>query len=157
MAATLLPIAPLVATEWLKGVGITAPNSAGVPTAVDITQTLPDEGSWATDIAITATVVPSNPDPYVPIRSTVFQVDVFGKSGNGDSRRLPWNRCFAVAEQIWRSTYSATARRVVLPGEYKAVRVTDVTCDREPWRLPVNPAGLAWVVVQIQITYLIDE
>lgn len=146
---SLLPISPLVATYWLQGL----PALAGI----DITQGLKDEKSWTSDFAIVVQVVPGVPDPYVPIRSVVFQIDVFGKAAAGSSRRPPWNLCYATAEAIREACYAGYARRIVIPGDYLPVRVTDVTCDREPYRLPADPSGLARVVMQIRMTYLVDQ
>lgn len=145
---TLQPIAPLVCIGWLAGVASLS--------GVDVTQAPKDEASWTSDIAIVVSVVPGPTDPYTPLRSTVFQLDVLGKAGT-DSRRPPLNRCYETAERVMVACDSAFARRVVLPGDYKAVRVTDVSRDREPYRLPNDPTGWARVVTQIRITYVVDE
>lgn len=145
---TLQPIAPLVCIGWLAGVATLAD--------VDVTQAPKDEASWSSDISIVVSVVPGSPDPYTPLRSTVFQLDVLGKAGT-DSRRPPLNRCYETAERVMAACDASYARRVVLPGDYKAVRVTDVARDREPYRLPNDPTGWARVVTQIRITYVVDE
>lgn len=152
MTATLSPPAPLVGIAWLA----TVPALTGITA----TQQLDPNGaaSWAGDIAITVAVVPTTPDQYTPIRSVLLQVDIWGRpnAGTEASRNLPWNRCHSLAESIRDATYAVVPAVLTVAGtSYLPARVTDVSAAREPYRAPTDASGLARVLLQIQLTYLI--
>jgi hypothetical protein len=95
VAVRLLAGSELVMIAWLK-------SAPGVLADVIATQPPLDETQWAANGCIAVSVVGGHPDPDVPVRNPVMQLDFFAT--NPGSARIPWFKASDLAEQVWMAT-----------------------------------------------------
>lgn len=140
-----VPTADLVGVAWLKTV---------VSAGTDVATTLADAATWTGDLFVTAFIVPSTSDRYTPLRSPIVQVDVWGRP-QAPSSKPPYNRANVEADRIRDATIAGSARTVTpTPGDWLPARVTDVTCERDPFRHTDDQGGLARYGLDLGITFM---
>ncbi len=127
-----LPNSELVAAAWLALV-------PGIP-AGKVATSLPADTSTFSDGFVTVAVVGGSPDPDIPMRRPVIQVDCWvSTAGNSKPR---WSRANDLAELVRAASYppsSATAVRVSPRTGYDDARVWGAYLLTEPRRVEGDP------------------
>jgi hypothetical protein len=95
VAVQLLPTSELICIAYLK-------SAPGVLADVIATQVPLDESQWAANGCITVAVVGGHPDPDIPVRNPMMQLDFFAT--NAGSAKIPWFKAADLAEQVWMAT-----------------------------------------------------
>lgn len=131
----LRPNNELVAVAWLKGVPYLGNRVA--------TSLPADNSSWSASGFVTVSGIGGSPDPDLPVRRPVVQLDCWGVAPN--SSKPPWNLAAQLAEQVRDAveTHGSVGRRVDMPAAYRDARVETVVLRTEPRRVPGDVAAYA--------------
>lgn len=143
------PDGALVADAWLRLV-------SGLPASC-IGPTLPDARrapapAWVTQAFVQHTVVGGAPNPHVPLRRSVVQVDVWAVTL--DDRTPPWGRASAVAETIVGAAYG-TVNELALttPAGITIPLLRTVTPLQEPRKIREDVAGFARFQLDVEFVW----
>jgi hypothetical protein len=144
---TLLPTTRLVAIGWLQlvvpGIGV----DKRLPTVADYP-------ALRTDGFLRIAGAGGDPDPYVPMRGPVIQVECWlAPPATGEP--VSWARAQQLAERVLNATYDGTfmRRRIDLSavGNYAPARVHTVTALTEPD--DVEEPGSDWARVDLDLLF----
>jgi hypothetical protein len=146
----LLPTAELVAQAWISTI-------ANLPAQVGSTLP-PDDTQWASTGFVTVAVVGGNPDPDVPIKTSVMQVDCWAvKPG---SNKPPWQQAASCAGQIAAACYDRRlgyfGRPLVISVngvDYPGANVMSARAMTEPRRAYGDTADYACYTFDLQLVW----
>lgn len=133
-----------IAELWLKTLGLTAD---------DIGTELPaDPATWANGGYVQATATGGSPAIHVPMHAPTVQIDCWACRLN--SELAPWNKAGDLAGQIVDGAF-AHKRPVdlMMPSDYKGVRVHSAYALTEPRPIPGDEAGFARVSFDIAVRW----
>lgn len=151
------PPFPLEPSDELAGVAYIA-NIPGFTAAMVGTVLPPDADEsgqpapWLQTGFVTVAVAGGNPDPLLPVRRPVLDVQCWASVPG--SNRPPWNQAFALANAITKATWDRRGLgRLVLPAvngvEYPAVSVQGARVVTSPRRLYSDAADYAAVSIDL--------
>lgn len=152
----MIPSALLVARHWL--ISLPEVGSIQVGQSLQTPYT-----SWTEDLYITVSFIDTEADEYVPLRSAVVQVDVWGRPITTQrGQTVPINRCVSVAESIADLTYGFVPVIVDVAGvEYFNVDLKDVMVRPVRGPRPIRerqPSGSQVAIgrasMDLQFTYM---
>lgn len=119
--------------------------------------TLPAPKTWLDTGFVTVTAVGGNPNPYIPERAPVFQVDCWAANAaaagaKSVSRKIPRGKANELADLVVYATYGWEPREVELPLQYLPVWIESVTPVSEVREIP-DPVYARWSV-DVQIKWI---
>ena len=137
-----LPNNELVAVAWLQSVD-------GIP-AGKVATSLPKDVAAFSDGFLTVAVAGGSPNPDVPMRRPVMQVDTWVSASGSSNPR--WGRANDLAELVRVAVYDLEGepRRVDLPSQYDDARVHAAYLLTEPRRVEGDPARHARYTFDMQ-------
>ena len=140
----LRPNSDLVAVAWAKLV-------PGLPVN-QIAGTLPEDNStWAASGFVVENTVGGTPAQENALRAPVVSFDCWACTPS--STRPPWGKANALAEAIVAAHYSGLHGQMVMPTGYGPARVLSTVLISEPRQGPLDAAGYARYIVELQIVW----
>lgn len=136
-----------VVSAWLKGL----PNSDRYEAADSLPASLT---SWKKPFYVVSDMISGPVDTYVPIKTPIFQLTVYGKS-SGSNTLPPWNAVNEIAQDLEDYCYGVFTRGTLTFGAgYADVRLTDVSLERSASKLLSDVQNLAKFSLDISMTYM---
>jgi hypothetical protein len=136
-----------VVNAWLTGL----PNSARYEVADSLPNSLT---GWKKNFYIVADVISSPADAYVPIKTPIYQLTVYGKGATSNTLP-PWNAVNEIAQDLEYLCYGAFARGTLSFGSgYSDVRLTDVSLLSSATKQLSDIQNLAKFSLDISMTYM---
>lgn len=145
MSAVLRATTELVAVAWLS-------DLFDIPM---VATTLPkDQASWSTNGFVIVSTVGGSPDPYMPVRNPVVQIDCWAV--NPTKANPPWGKANNLAETVQAAFYdtAATPRDLVLPTGFPGARVLSAWTLTEARRVTDDQASYARYSMTAQFTWI---
>lgn len=132
----------LIGQAWLKTIVGTVP----------VATRLPDPASWGdTQLFVTVfTVIVQG----LPVATSTYQVDVWGRSQSAQSNRPPYGQVGSLSRKIERACGDYMSPGTLTSGSFESVRVTDVSLRSGFVRRVESGGHLARFIGEIDITYL---